>query len=60
MANIYNTEAKNLTFGDLTDAVETLEKISKDPSVAKMFLKIAEKTFEPKLKKLLKETGTTI
>ena len=55
MANIYNTEAKNLTFGDLSDAIDTLNKIAKDPDFAKMFRKVVKTSFTSEMTQLIRD-----
>ena len=55
MSTIYDTEAKNLTFGDLNTAIETLNTIAKDPAVAKMFRKALETSFNPEMIQLIRD-----
>ena len=55
MSNIYDTEAKNLTFGDISDAIDTLNMIAKDPSVQKMFRKALETSFNPEMIQLIRD-----
>ena len=55
MSNIYDTDAKNLTFGDISDAIDTLNTIAKDPSVQKMFRKALETSFNPEMIQLIRD-----
>ena len=55
MSNIYDTDAKNLTFGDISDAIDTLNMIAKDPSVQKMFRKALETSFNPEMIQLIRD-----
>ncbi len=55
MSNIYDTDAKNLTFGDISDAIDTLKTIAKDPAVAKMFRKALETSFNPEMIQLIRD-----
>ena len=55
MSALYNTEAKNLTFGDLSAAIDTLNTIAKDPDVAKMFRKVVKSSFNPEMITLIRD-----
>ena len=55
MSTLYNTEAKNLTFGDLSDAIDTLNTIAKDPDVARMFRKVVKSSFNPDMIQLIRD-----
>ena len=55
MSNIYDTDAKNLTFGDISDAIDTLNMIAKDPDVAKMFRKVVKSSFNPEMIQLIRD-----
>ncbi len=55
MSTLYNTEAKNLTFGDLSDAIDTLNTIAKDPDVARMFRKVVKSSFNPEMIQLIRD-----
>ena len=55
MSTIYETEAKNLTFGDLSAAIDTLNTIAKDPAVAKMFRKVVKSSFNPEMITLIRD-----
>ena len=55
MSTLYDTEAKNLTFGDLSDAIDTLNTIAKDPDVAKMFRKVVKSSFNPEMITLIRD-----
>jgi len=55
MSILYNTEAKNLTFGDLSDAIDVLNKIAKDPDVARMFRKVVKSSFNPEMIQLIRD-----
>ena len=55
MSTLYDTEAKNLTFGDISDAIDTLNAIAKDPSVQKMFRKALETSFNPEMIQLIRD-----
>ena len=55
MSTLYNTEAKNLTFGDLSDAIDVLNKIAKDSDVAKMFRKVVKTSFNPEMIQLIRD-----
>ena len=55
MSTLYDTEAKNLTFGDLSDAIDVLNKIAKDPDVAKMFRKVVKTSFNPEMITLIRD-----
>tara|TARA_X000001388_G_scaffold59063_1_gene44466 strand:- start:313 stop:573 length:261 start_codon:yes stop_codon:yes gene_type:complete len=55
MSNIYDTDAKNLTFGDISDAIDTLNTIAKDPAVQKMFRKALETSFNPEMIQLIRD-----
>jgi len=55
MSTIYETEAKNLTFGDLSDAIDVLNKIAKDPDVSRMFRKVVKSSFNPEMITLIRD-----
>ena len=55
MSTIYDTEAKNLTFGDLSDAIDVLNKIAKDPDVSRMFRKVVKSSFNPEMITLIRD-----
>ena len=55
MSTIYDTEAKNLTFGDLSDAIDVLNKIAKDPDVSRMFRKVVKTSFNPEMITLIRD-----
>ena len=55
MSNIYDTDAKNLTFGDISNAIDTLNTIAKDPAVQKMFRKALETSFNPEMIQLIRD-----
>ena len=55
MSTLYNTEAKNLTFGDLSDAIDTLNTIAKDPDVSRMFRKVVKSSFNPDMIQLIRD-----
>ena len=55
MSNKYDTDAKNLTFGDISNAIDTLNMIAKDPSVQKMFRKALETSFNPEMIQLIRD-----
>ena len=55
MSTLYDTEAKNLTFGDISDAIDTLNAIAKDPAVQKMFRKALETSFNPEMIQLIRD-----
>ena len=55
MSTLYDTDAKNLTFGDISDAIDTLNMIAKDPSVQKMFRKALETSFNPEMIQLIRD-----
>ena len=55
MSTLYNTEAKNLTFGDLSDAIDVLNKIAKDPDVSRMFRKVVKSSFNPEMITLIRD-----
>ena len=55
MSTLYNTEAKNLTFGDLSDAIDVLNKIAKDPAVARMFREVVKTSFNPEMIQLIRD-----
>ena len=55
MSTIYETEAKNLTFGDLSDAIDVLNKIAKDPAVSRMFREVVKTSFNPDMIQLIRD-----
>ena len=55
MSTLYDTDAKNLTFGDISDAIDTLNMIAKDPAVQKMFRKALETSFNPEMIQLIRD-----
>ena len=55
MSTIYDTEAKNLTFGDLNTAIETLNTIAKDPDVRRMFRAAIKTSFNPEMIQLIRD-----
>ena len=55
MSTIYETEAKNLTFGDLSNAIDVLNKIAKDPDVSRMFRKVVKSSFNPEMITLIRD-----
>ena len=55
MSTLYNTEAKNLTIGEFSTAIDTINTIAKDPAVAKMFRKALETSFNPEMIQLIRD-----
>jgi site-specific DNA-adenine methylase len=55
MSTIYDTEAKNLTIGELSNAIDTINIIAKDPGVAKAFRKVIKTQFNPELIQLIRD-----
>ena len=55
MSTLDNTEAKNLTFGDLSDAIDVLNKIAKDPAVSRMFREVVKTSFNPEMIQLIRD-----
>ena len=55
MSNIYDTEAKNLTIGEFSTAIDTINIIAKDPNVAKAFRKVIKTQFNPELIQLIRD-----
>ena len=55
MSTIYDTEAKNLTIGEFSNAIDTINIIAKDPGVAKAFRKVIKTQFNPELIQLIRD-----
>ena len=55
MSTIYDTEAKNLTIGEFSTAIDTINIIAKDPGVAKAFRKVIKTQFNPELIQLIRD-----
>ena len=55
MPNIYESEAKNLTVGEFSDAIDTINIIAKDPYVAKAFRKVVKMQFNPEMIQLIRD-----
>ena len=55
MSNIYDTEAKNLTIGEFSTAIDTINIIAKDPNVAKAFREVIKTRFNPELIQLIRD-----
>ena len=55
MSNIYDTEAKNLTIGEFSTAIDTINIIAKDPGVAKAFRKVVKSSFNPEMIQLIRD-----
>ena len=55
MSTLYNTEAKNLTIGEFSTAIDTINIIAKDPGVAKAFRKVIKTQFNPELIQLIRD-----
>ena len=55
MSTLYETEAKNLTIGEFSTAIDTINIIAKDPGVSKAFRKVIKTQFNPELIQLIRD-----
>ena len=61
MENTYNTtEARELTIGEFSTAIDTIKLIAKDPGVAKAFRKVIKMEFNPELIQLIDDLHSDV